>query len=111
MRIIPAIDIIEGKCVRLTKCDFNDKTDYDSNPLDVAKMFEDYGFKYLHLVDLDGAKSRRVINYKILEQIASKTNLIIDFGGGLKSNEDIKIVFDSGSFTIRSECLGNICCI
>ena len=97
MRIIPAIDIIEGKCVRLTKGDFNDKTVYDSNPLDVAKMFEDYGFKYLHLVDLDGAKSRRVINYKILEQIASKTNLIIDFGGGLKSNEDIKIVFDSGA--------------
>ena len=96
MRIIPAIDIIEGKCVRLTKGDFNDKTVYDSNPLDVAKMFEDYGLAD-DFVDLDGAKSRRVINYKILEQIASKTNLIIDFGGGLKSNEDIKIVFDSGA--------------
>ena len=103
MRIIPAIDIIEGKCVRLTKGDFNDKTVYDSNPLDVAKMFEDYGFKYLHLADLDGAKSRRVINYKILEQIASKTNLIIDFGGGLKSNEDIKIVFDSGASQVTGE--------
>ena len=97
MRIIPAIDIIEGKCVRLTKGDFNHKTVYDSNPLEVAKMFEDYGFKYLHLVDLDGAKSKRVINYKILEQIATKTNLIIDFGGGLKSNEDIKIIFEAGA--------------
>ena len=83
MRIIPAIDIIEGKCVRLSKGDYDTKKIYNENPLEVAKSFEAHGIQYLHLVDLDGAKSSRIVNYKVLEQIASKTNLKIDFGGGL----------------------------
>lgn len=97
MRIIPAIDIINGECVRLSKGDYNQKTIYNSNVLEVAKNFEDNGIQFLHLVDLDGAKQNRIINYKILEQISSKTNLIIDFGGGLKSEEDIKIAFENGA--------------
>jgi len=97
MRIIPAIDIIDGKCVRLTKGDYNTKKVYNKNPLEVAKMFEDSGIEFLHVVDLDGAKASHIVNYKILEQIATKTNLNIDFGGGLKSNEDLKIAFDSGA--------------
>ena len=97
MRIIPAIDIIEGKCVRLSKGDYNTKIIYNENPLEVAKMFEAHGIKYLHLVDLDGAKSSKIVNHKILEQIASKTNLKIDFGGGLKSDADLKIAFESGA--------------
>ena len=97
MRIIPAIDIINGECVRLSKGDYNQKTIYNSNVLDVAKNFEDNGIQFLHLVDLDGAKQNRIINYKILEQISTQTNLIIDFGGGLKSEEDIKIAFESGA--------------
>ncbi|WP_333852428.1 1-(5-phosphoribosyl)-5-[(5-phosphoribosylamino)methylideneamino]imidazole-4-carboxamide isomerase [Epilithonimonas sp.] len=97
MRIIPAIDIINGECVRLSKGDYNQKTIYNSNVLDVAKNFEDNGIQFLHLVDLDGAKQNRIINYKILEKISSRTNLIIDFGGGLKSEEDIKIAFESGA--------------
>ncbi|MFO7673921.1 MAG: 1-(5-phosphoribosyl)-5-[(5-phosphoribosylamino)methylideneamino]imidazole-4-carboxamide isomerase [Lutibacter sp.] len=97
MRIIPAIDIIEGKCVRLSKGDYNTKIIYNENPLEVAKMFEAHGIKYLHLVDLDGAKSSKIVNHKILEQIASKTSLKIDFGGGLKSDTDLKIAFESGA--------------
>lgn len=97
MRIIPAIDIIEGKCVRLSKGDYNTKIIYNENPLEVAKMFESHGIKYLHLVDLDGAKSSKIVNHKILEQIASKTTLKIDFGGGLKSDADLKIAFESGA--------------
>ena len=97
MRIIPAIDIINGECVRLSKGDYNQKTIYNSNVLDVAKNFEDNGIQFLHLVDLDGAKQNRIINYKILEKISSQTNLIIDFGGGLKSEEDIKVAFESGA--------------
>jgi len=97
MRIIPAIDIIEGKCVRLTKGDYNTKKIYNENPLEVAKEFEDAGIEYLHVVDLDGAKASRIINYKVLEQIATKTNLKIDFGGGLKSDEDLNIAFESGA--------------
>ena len=97
MRIIPAIDIIEGKCVRLSKGDYNTKIIYNENPLEVAKMFEAHGVKYLHLVDLDGAKSSRIVNHKILDQIASKTKLKIDFGGGLKSDADLKIAFESGA--------------
>ena len=100
MRIIPAIDIIDGKCVRLSKGDYNTKKIYNENPLEVAKNFEAHGIQYLHLVDLDGAKSSRIINYKILEEIASKTNLKIDFGGGLKSDADLKIAFDSGASQI-----------
>lgn len=94
MRIIPAIDIIDGKCVRLSKGDYSTQKIYNENPLEVAKEFEAHGIQYLHLVDLDGAKSNRIINYKILEQIATKTTLKIDFGGGLKSDEDLKIAFE-----------------
>ena len=97
MRIIPAIDIINGECVRLSKGDYNKKTVYSKNVLDVAKNFEENGIQFLHLVDLDGAKQNRIINYKILEKISSQTNLTIDFGGGLKSEEDIKIAFENGA--------------
>jgi phosphoribosylformimino-5-aminoimidazole carboxamide ribotide isomerase len=97
MKIIPAIDIIEGSCVRLTKGNYATKKIYNKNPLEVAKEFEANGIKHLHLVDLDGAKSKRIVNYKILEQIAVKTKLKIDFGGGLKSNKDLKIAFESGA--------------
>ena len=97
MRIIPAIDIIDGKCVRLTKGDYNTKKIYNENPLEVAKEFEAAGIEFLHVVDLDGAKASQIINYKVLEQIATKTNLKIDFGGGLKSNKDLEIAFNSGA--------------
>ncbi|WP_312923052.1 1-(5-phosphoribosyl)-5-[(5-phosphoribosylamino)methylideneamino]imidazole-4-carboxamide isomerase [Empedobacter brevis] len=97
MRIIPAIDIIDGKCVRLSQGDYGTKKIYNENPLEVAKEFEDYGIEYLHLVDLDGAKSKQIINYKTLEFIASKTNLKIDFGGGIKTNDDIRIAFECGA--------------
>lgn len=97
MRIIPAIDIIEEKCVRLTKGDYNTRKIYNENPLEVAKAFEDAGIQYLHLVDLDGAKAQHIINYKVLESITSKTNLKVDFGGGLKSNEDLHVAFNSGA--------------
>ena len=97
MRIIPAIDIIDGKCVRLSKGEYSTKIIYNENPLEVAKEFEAHGIEYLHLVDLDGAKSSQIVNYKILEQIASKTKLKIDFGGGLKSDADLKIAFESGA--------------
>ncbi|WBX74593.1 1-(5-phosphoribosyl)-5-[(5-phosphoribosylamino)methylideneamino]imidazole-4-carboxamide isomerase [Tenacibaculum pacificus] len=100
MRIIPAIDIIDGKCVRLTKGDYATKKIYNENPVEVAKEFEDNGIEYLHLVDLDGAKSQHIVNYKILEQIAAKTNLKIDFGGGLKSDEDLRIAFENGASQI-----------
>ena len=97
MRIIPAIDIIDGKCVRLSKGDYNTKKIYNESPLEVAKQFEAHGIQHLHLVDLDGAKSKHIVNYKILEEIASKTKMNIDFGGGLKSDEDLKIAFESGA--------------
>ena len=97
MRIIPAIDIIEGKCVRLSKGDYNTKIIYNENPIEVAKEFEQHGIEYLHLVDLDGAKASHIVNYKVLEQIATQTDLKIDFGGGLKSDEDLKIAFESGA--------------
>ena len=100
MRIIPAIDIIEGKCVRLSKGDYETKKIYNESPLEVAKTFEDYGIKYLHLVDLDGAKSKHIVNYKVLETLALKTSLKIDFGGGLKSDTDLKIAFDNGASQI-----------
>ncbi len=100
MRIIPAIDIIDGKCVRLTKGDYNTQVTYSENPLEVAKMFEDNGIKYLHLVDLDGAKSKSIVNHKVLNQIAANTSLKIDFGGGIKSDKDAKIAFDNGASQI-----------
>lgn len=97
MRIIPAIDIIGGKCIRLSKGDYSTQKTYSENPLDMAKQFEDFGVQYLHVVDLDGAKAKQIINYKTLELLATKTNLIIDFGGGIKSEEDVKIAFNSGA--------------
>ncbi len=97
MRIIPAIDIIDGKCVRLSKGDYNTKKIYNENPLEVAKIFEANGIQYLHLVDLDGAKSQHIVNHKILESICSNTKLKVDFGGGLKTNKDLKIAFESGA--------------
>jgi phosphoribosylformimino-5-aminoimidazole carboxamide ribotide isomerase len=100
MYIIPAIDIIEGKCVRLTQGDYNQKKIYNEHPLEVAKQFEDAGLKRLHLVDLDGAKTGKIVNYKVLENIATKTNLHIDFGGGLKSDSDLKIAFESGAMQV-----------
>lgn len=97
IEIIPAIDLIDGKCVRLSQGDYNRKTVYNEDPIEVAKMFETAGISRLHLVDLDGAKAKHIVNYKVLERIAAKTNLVIDFGGGLKSNEDLKIAFNSGA--------------
>ena len=97
MRIIPAIDIIDGKCVRLTKGDYNTKKTYNEKPLEVAKEFEANGIKYLHLVDLDGAKSNHIVNHKVLNEIASKTSLQIDFGGGIKSDKDVLIAFENGA--------------
>jgi len=102
MRIIPAIDIIEGKCVRLSQGDYNQKTVYNENPLEVAKEFEDAGLKYLHLVDLDGAKAKKVVSWKVLESIVSKTSLQVDFGGGLRTAEDVQAVFDSGAKQITA---------
>ncbi|MBT8261517.1 MAG: 1-(5-phosphoribosyl)-5-[(5-phosphoribosylamino)methylideneamino]imidazole-4-carboxamide isomerase [Bacteroidia bacterium] len=100
MRIIPAIDIIEGKCVRLSKGDYNTKVIYNEDPLEVAKEFEDHGIEYLHLVDLDGAKSNGIINHRILESISGKTKLKVDFGGGLKKDEDVRIAFECGAYQI-----------
>jgi phosphoribosylformimino-5-aminoimidazole carboxamide ribotide isomerase len=97
MEIIPAIDIIDGKCVRLTEGDYTQKKVYNEHPLEVAKQFEDAGLQRLHLVDLDGAKAGAVKNWKALESIAAKTALKIDFGGGIKKEEDILIVFNSGA--------------
>ncbi|BAG83301.1 MAG: 1-(5-phosphoribosyl)-5-[(5-phosphoribosylamino) me thylideneamino]imidazole-4-carboxamide isomerase [Candidatus Azobacteroides pseudotrichonymphae] len=97
IEIILAIDIIEGKAVRLTQGDYKQKKIYNQDPLEVAKKFEDYGIRRLHLVDLDGAKANFIVNYKILERIASHTSLIIDFSGGLKSDSDLKIAFNSGA--------------
>ena len=100
MRIIPAIDLIDGKCVRLSKGDYTTQKIYNQSPLEVAKAYEDHGIKYLHLVDLDGAKSKHIVNHNILETLATKTNLKIDFGGGLKSEQDIDIAFESGASQI-----------
>jgi phosphoribosylformimino-5-aminoimidazole carboxamide ribotide isomerase len=97
LRIIPAIDIIDGKCVRLYQGDYNQKTIYNEDPLEVAKSFEDAGLQYLHVVDLDGAKAKKIVNHKVLEKITSKTSLVVDFGGGISSDEMIKIPFDCGA--------------
>lgn len=97
MRIIPAIDIIDGKCVRLTKGDYGQKKIYNENPLEVAKAFEGAGIKYLHLVDLDGSKAREIRNAVILDKIASATSLQIDFGGGIRSDADIRMAFNAGA--------------
>ena len=97
MQIIPAIDIIDGKCVRLSKGDYSQKTIYNEHPLEVAKRFEDAGLQRLHLVDLDGAKAGAVKNWKVLEQVAGKTGLKIDFSGGISSDESLAITFNSGA--------------
>lgn len=97
IELIPAIDIIEGKCVRLSQGDYDTKKVYNENPVEVAKEFEDNGIRRLHVVDLDGAASHHIVNYKVLDQLASRTSLTIDFGGGIKSDEDLKIAFDNGA--------------
>lgn len=97
IQLIPAIDLIEGKCVRLTQGDYDTKKIYNEDPLEVAKMFEAYGIRRLHLVDLDGAREGRIINYRTLEKIATRTSLIIDFGGGLQQEDDLEIAFESGA--------------
>ncbi len=97
IELIPAIDIIDGKCVRLSQGNYNTKKVYNEDPLEVAKMFEDHGIRRLHVVDLDGARAGHIINYRILERIATRTALIIDFGGGLKNTSDLEIAFESGA--------------
>lgn len=97
MHIIPAIDLIEGKAVRLTQGDYRQKTEYNARPLEVAQQFEDAGLTRLHLVDLDGAKAKQVVNWKVLELIAAKTRLYIDFGGGVQSDDDLRIAFECGA--------------
>lgn len=97
IELIPAIDIIDGKCVRLSQGDYDSKKVYDENPVEVAKELEDHGIRRLHMVDLDGAASCHVVNYRTLEQVASHTSLIIDFGGGVKSDEDLAIAFENGA--------------
>jgi phosphoribosylformimino-5-aminoimidazole carboxamide ribotide isomerase len=97
MKIIPAIDIMDGKCVRLTQGAYSTRKIYSEDPLEMARAFEDKGIQYLHLVDLDGAKANRIVNHAVLERIASQTRLRIDFGGGLKSDEDLQIAFDCGA--------------
>lgn len=97
MELIPAIDLIEGKCVRLTQGDYSTRKVYNEDPLEIALQFEDVGVGRLHVVDLDGAKAGKIVNYKVLERLASRTRLTIDFGGGLKSDEDLRIAFDSGA--------------
>ena len=97
IELIPAIDIIDGKCVRLSQGDYDTKKVYNENPLEVAKEFEANGIRRLHVVDLDGAKSKHVVNYRTLEMIATRTSLIIDFGGGIKTDEDMLIAFENGA--------------
>jgi len=97
IEIIPAIDLIDGKCVRLSQGDYAQKTVYNENPLEVAKMFADAGIRRLHLVDLDGAKAHHIVNHKVLESITSGTDLVVDFGGGLKSDDDLRIAFECGA--------------
>lgn len=97
IELIPAIDIIDGKCVRLTQGDYNTQKIYNEDPLEVAKMFEAHGIRRLHVVDLDGAREGRIINYRMLERLATRTALIIDFGGGLKQENDLEIAFESGA--------------
>jgi len=102
IRIIPAIDIIDGNCVRLSEGDFDTKKVYYKDPLDVARMFEDHGLKFLHMVDLDGARQKKIVNYRVLERIAGSTSLSIDFGGGVQSDEDIHIAFNSGARAVTA---------
>lgn len=105
IELIPAIDIIDGKCVRLTKGDYDQKKVYNVNPVEVAKEFERLGFKRLHVVDLDGAKAKHIVNVEVLKGITSETNLVVDFGGGIKSEEDLQKAFESGA---KKVTLGSI---
>jgi phosphoribosylformimino-5-aminoimidazole carboxamide ribotide isomerase len=105
MKIIPAIDIIDGKCVRLSQGDYNQKKIYNENPVEVALSFQDAGLKSLHLVDLDGAKAGKVTNWKVIESVCSKTQLDVDFGGGIKTEEEVKAVFSAG---VKQINLGSI---
>ena len=100
IELIPAIDLIDGKCVRLTQGDYDSKKVYNEDPLEVAKMFEDYGIRRLHVVDLDGAREGHIIHYRILERITTHTSLVIDFGGGLKTANDLEIAFNSGAMMV-----------
>ena len=100
MRIIPAIDIVNGHCVRLTQGDYASEKVYYPNPLDIAKLFEDHGLKYLHLVDLDGAKAKEIVNHRVLHELATQTSLVIDFGGGIKTKKDAVIAFENGAAQI-----------
>jgi len=102
MRIIVALDIIGGKCVRLTRGDFDTKKIYNEDPLEVARQVEDNGLRFLHLVDLDGAKNKKIENLKVLEKIAAKTNLVIDFGGGIRTDADLKTVLNAGAVQITA---------
>jgi phosphoribosylformimino-5-aminoimidazole carboxamide ribotide isomerase len=102
MEIIPAIDIIDGKCVRLSKGDFSTRKVYNEDPLEVARQFQDAGLTRLHLVDLDGAKLGKIVNYQVLERIAARTTLVIDAGGGIKSDDDVRIVFECGASMITA---------
>lgn len=97
IQVIPAIDIIDGQCVRLTKGDYTKKKVYSTNPLEVAKQFEAKGYTRLHVVDLDGAKAQHIVNYRALEQIAARTQLVVDFGGGMKTSDDLRIAFECGA--------------
>jgi len=105
IELIPAIDIIDGKCVRLSQGDYDSKKVYNENPLEVAKEFEANGIRRLHVVDLDGAKSQHVVNHRVLDQIAGHTSLVIDFGGGIKTDEDLNIAFEYGASMVT---LGSI---
>lgn len=102
MRIIPAMDILHGKCVRLTQGDYATSKIYDAHPLEMAKRIESHGLKYLHLVDLDGARSKHIVNHEVLKDIASQTSLVVDFGGGIKSTEDVAIAFDNGASQVTA---------
>ena len=103
--IIPAIDIIDGKCVRLTRGEFKTKKIYNENPLEVAKAYQEAGIKRLHMVDLDGARQKEIVNWQVLEKVASNTSLEIDFGGGIQSKDDIELAFNSGA---RQVVVGSI---
>ncbi len=100
MQIIPAIDVIDGKCVRLSKGDYGTKKVYNEDPLEVARQFEDWGIKRIHVVDLDGAKAGHIVNHRILDHICGHTGLVVDFGGGLKSTSDLRIAFECGAAMI-----------
>ena len=97
MQIIPAIDVIDGKCVRLSKGDYDTKKVYNEDPLEVARQFEDWGIKRIHVVDLDGAKAGHIVNHRVLDHICGHTGLVVDFGGGLKSTSDLRIAFECGA--------------